>query len=78
MDYGRSNDSVNERIDAVLDHQVNRGDLVFSGSKSNEGMDPSLNPNAYDSLSASNLTTQGGTRSNRFVELLSKVEANIA
>jgi hypothetical protein len=51
---------------------------VFSGSKSNEGIDPSLNPHALDSMSASNLTTHGGTRSNRFVELLSKVEANIA
>lgn len=78
MDYGRSNESVNERIDAALDHHGNRGELVFSGSKSNEGLDPSLNPHALDSMSASNLTTQGGTRSNRFHELLSKVEANIA
>ena len=70
MDFGRSKDSVNERDSIGVDRPMSRGELLFSGGKSNE--DPTGN---LDGLSQSNNIA---ARSSRFAELLSKVEANIA
>ena len=46
MDYNnRVNDSAHERLDLPADQYANRGgDIMFSGSKSNDDIDPSLNP----------------------------------
>lgn len=66
MDFGR-NDSVNERESG--DPPVARADLMFSGSKSNEDL------GQLDGLSQSNTLA---SRSQRFADLLNKVEANIA
>lgn len=49
---------------------MKRADLLFSGSKSNE------DPITLEGLSQAN-SNFGAGRSNRFAELLSKVEANI-
>ena len=65
MDYTR-NDS-NERESG--DPQMTRAELMLSGSKSIE------EPITLDGLSQNNNLAG---RSNRFAELLSKVEANIA
>lgn len=66
MDFGR-NDSLDRESG---DPPMTRAELMFSGSKSNE--DPTIQ---LDGLSQSNNVAN---RSNRFAELLSKVEANIA